>query len=122
MKKTNANVGKEKLDGEWVPVGQRVIIQRDEFKDKTKGGIVLPGGTQIPQLTGRIVAVSPEIAEGDDAYKYPFQIFDKVIYNPNRSVPVDFEDVLAPVSEKKNFLVPVEDVLAVFTKRDIKKE
>ncbi len=87
------------------PIGLRVLIRKDEDKKQTRSGIHLPDKIEIPTLTGRIVAISAQIANDDD---YPIQQYDKVLFNPSDAIPVDFE------GDNRLFVVPVENVVAVF--------
>ncbi len=87
------------------PVGKRVLIRKDEDKKTTKGGIQLPGNIEIPTITGRVVAVSAQVERDQD---YPIEKYDKILFNPKNAVPVDFE------GDNRLFVVPVEDVVAVF--------
>lgn len=87
------------------PLGKRVLIRKDEDKKQTKGGIALPDRIEIPTITGRVVAVSAQIANDDD---FPLRQYDKVLFNPKNAIPVDFE------SDNHLFVVPIEDVVAVF--------
>ena len=87
------------------PIGNRVLIRKDEDKKTTKGGIELPGNIEIPTITGRVVAVSAQVERDED---YPIAQYDKVMFNPKNAVPVDFE------GDNRLFVVPVEDVVAVF--------
>lgn len=87
------------------PIGERVLISKDEDKKRTKGGIELPGNIEIPTITGRIVSVSAQVDRDED---YPIRQYDKVLFNPKNAVPVDFE------GDNRLFVVPVEDVVAVF--------
>jgi len=89
------------------PLGKRVLIRKDADKKKTRGGIQLPDNMEIPTITGRIVAVSAQIAHDDD---FPIKQYDKVLFNPKHMIPVDFE------GDNQLFVVPVEDVVAVFRK------
>jgi chaperonin GroES len=93
------------------PIGKRILIRKDEDKKKTKGGIELPGSIEIPTITGRVVAVSAQVNRDDD---YPISQYDKVLFNPKNAIPVDFE------GDNRLFVVPVEDVVAVF-RRDTDK-
>jgi len=90
------------------PVGKRVLIRKDEDKKETKGGIALPDNIEIPTITGRVVAVSAQVDQDDD---YPIKQYDKVLFNPKHAIPVDFE------ADNHLFVVPVEDVVAVFRHR-----
>jgi len=87
------------------PIGNRVLIRKDEDKKMTKGGIELPGNIEIPTITGRVVTVSAQVERDED---YPIAQYDKVLFNPKNAVPVDFE------GDNRLFVVPVEDVVAVF--------
>jgi chaperonin GroES len=89
------------------PVGARVLISKDRDKKETKGGIHLPDKIEIPTITGRIVAVSVQV-DGDE--DFPITRYDKVLFNPKHAIPVDFE------GDNRLFVVPVEDVVAVFRK------
>jgi chaperonin GroES len=87
------------------PIGPRVLIRKDEDKKQTKSGIHLPDKIEIPTLTGRIVSVSAQVTKDSD---YPIKRYDRVLFNPKHAIPVDFE------GDNRLFVVPVEDVVAVF--------
>ena len=95
------------------PLGKRVLIRKDEDKKQTKGGIALPDNIEIPTLTGRVVSVSHQIANDDD---FPIAQYDKVLFNPKNSVPVDLEP------GNQLYVVPIDDVVAVFRSELVKKE
>ncbi|WP_432797077.1 co-chaperone GroES [Poriferisphaera sp. WC338] len=90
------------------PIGKRVLIRKDQDKKTTKSGIHLPDKIEIPTLTGRVVAVSAEISSD---INYPIEQYDKVLFNPKEAIPVDFE------GDNRLFVVPVENVVAVFRKQ-----
>ena len=87
------------------PIGNRVLIRKDKDKKITKVGIHLPDKIEIPTLTGRIVAISFQVENDED---YPIKQYDRVLFNPKNSIPVDFE------GDNQLFVIPVEDVVAVF--------
>ncbi len=91
------------------PLGKRVLIRKDEDKKVTKGGIELPDSVEIPTITGRIVAVSAQIDHDDD---FPIRQYDRVLFNPKHAIPVEFD------AGNFLFVVPVEDVVAVFRKAE----
>jgi chaperonin GroES len=90
------------------PIGKRVLIRKDEDKKQTKSGIHLPDKIEIPTLTGRVVAVSAQVERDND---YPLARYDRVLFNPKHAIPVDFE------GDNRLFVVPVEDVVAVFRRQ-----
>ena len=89
------------------PLGRRILIRKDESRQKTRGGIVLPDKAEIPTITGRIVEVSAQIERDID---FPVRKYDKVLFHPKNAIPVDFEP------DNVLFVVPIEDVVAVFRK------
>jgi chaperonin GroES len=90
------------------PVGARVLVLKDEPKRQTKGGIALPDAAEIPTITGRIVAISRQVEHDQDM---PLRQYDKIIFHPKNAIPVDFEP------DNQLYVVPVEDVVAVFRKQ-----
>lgn len=89
------------------PIGKRVLIRKDEDRKQTKSGIHLPDKIEIPTLTGRIVSVAIEVETDSN---YPIKQYDRVLFNPKGAIPVDFE------GDNRLFVVPVENVVAVFRK------
>lgn len=87
------------------PIGARVLIRKDEDRKQTKTGIHLPDKIEIPTLTGRVVAISAQVASDED---YPIEQYDRVLFNPKQGIPVDFE------GDNRLFVIPIEDVVAVF--------
>jgi chaperonin GroES len=96
------------------PLGPRILIRKDESRHQTKGGIVLPDKAEIPTITGRVVEISVEIANNPE---FPVRKYDKVLFHPKNAIPVDFE------SDNLLFVVPMEDIVAVFRRnRKAKKD
>lgn len=87
------------------PIGARVLVRKDDPKRTTKGGIALPDSSEIPTITGRIVAISAQVENDEDM---PLRQYDKILFHPKNAIPVDFEQ------DNQLFVVPVEDVVAVF--------
>ena len=87
------------------PLGLRILIRKDEARQETRGGIVLPDTSEIPTITGRVVEISVQIDRDDD---FPIRKYDKVLFHPKNAIPVDFE------ADNLLYVVPVEDVVAVF--------
>jgi chaperonin GroES len=104
-------MGKAKKDVfEYVePIGARVLVRKDEPKRETRGGIALPDAAEIPTITGRIVSISTQIENDEDV---PLRQYDKILFHPKNAIPVDFE------VDNQLFVVPVEDVVAVFRRSE----
>lgn len=93
------------------PIGARVLVRKDEPKRETKGGIALPDQSEIPTISGRIVAISAQVENDEDM---PLRQYDKILFHPGNAIPVDFEP------DNQLFVVPVEDVVAVFRRDEPK--
>ena len=91
------------------PLGKRILIRKDEARQKTRGGIVLPDQAEIPTITGRVVEISVQIERDSD---FPVRKCDKVLFHPKNAIPVDFE------SDNLLYVVPIEDVVAVFRRAE----
>ncbi len=89
------------------PLGPRILIRKDESRQTTRGGIVLPDQAEIPTITGRVVEISLEVANDDE---FPVRKYDKVLFHPKHAIPVDFE------SDNLLYVVPIDDLVAVFRK------
>ena len=91
-----------------IPLCGRVLIRKDDDKKQTRGGIILPDDTKIPVITGRIVEIAADI----DTLEIPIRKYDKVLVQPGNGIPVGFEN------DNKLFVMPIEDVVAVFRTED----
>ncbi len=87
------------------PLGMRILIRKDEARQTTKGGIVLPDQAEIPTITGRVVETSRQVANDDD---FPIRKYDKVLFHPKDAIPVDLE------ADNVLFVVDIDAVVAVF--------
>ncbi len=94
------------------PLGPRILIRKDEGRQKTRGGIVLPDKAEIPTITGRVVEISLEVYNNDE---FPVRKYDKVLFHPRNAIPVDFEP------DNLLYVVPMEDVVAVFRRPEMPK-
>jgi chaperonin GroES len=43
-----------------VPLGDRVLVQREEAVTKTESGLYVPEAAQTPQLVAKVVALGPD--------------------------------------------------------------
>ena len=113
MAKKSKSSGSANLFEYVEPIGHRVLVRKDEPKRETKGGIALPDAAEIPTITGRIVTISAAIEHDEDV---PLRQYDKVLFHPKNAIPVDFE------SDNQLFVVPVEDIVAVFRREPVHRD
>lgn len=83
----------------------RILIRKDESRQRTRGGIVLPDQAEIPTITGRVVEISRQVERNED---FPIRKYDKVLFHPKHAIPVDLEP------DNLLYVIPIEDVVAVF--------
>lgn len=96
-----------------IPQGHYVLISPDPPKEVTSGGIHLPGKTQIPVVTGRILALGPGAKNHDD---YDINANDKVIYRKDGDYyPCDVEEEIRD-DKRGKILVHIDDIMAAVRK------
>ena len=89
------------------PLGDRVVIERLEAEQKTKGGIVLPDSAKEKPKQGKVVAVGPGKAlDSGETQKLEVKVGDTVIFSSYAGSEVTVGDT--------DYLIMSEsDVLAV---------
>ena len=89
------------------PLGDRVVVERDESEEVTAGGIVLPDSAKDKPARGKIVSVG----DGrllDDGTRAPFQVKvgDRVLFSSYAGDEFKMDD-------RELVLMREEDILAV---------
>jgi len=89
------------------PLGDRVVVEREESESKTAGGIVLPDSAQDKPARGTIIS----IGEGrllDDGTRHKLQVKpgDRVIFS-------SYAGEHFKIGEQELLLMREEDILAV---------
>ena len=87
------------------PIGERVVVRKDDNKRQTRSGIVLPDSHEIPVITGRVIAISKAIENDEDQ---TIRQYDKVLFDPREAIPVELEH------DNRLFVVHLDRVLAIF--------
>src|SRR5688572_24837262 len=94
------------------PIGERVVIRKDDNRRQTKSGIVLPDSHEIPVITGRVIAISKAIENDEDQ---TIRQYDKVLFDPREAIPVELEH------DNRLFVVSLDRALAIFRRSDAKR-
>ena len=83
-----------------IPMGNRVLLQKDEAVEKTASGLLLAASAKEQSTTATVLAVGPEAPEA-------IKVGDKVIYSKfaGESLEVDGKDCL--LAEAKEILAIV---------------
>ena len=79
------------------PLHDRVVIQRVEEEEKTKGGIIIPDTANEKPLEGKVIAVGPG-ARGEDGKIHPLDVKkgDRVLFGKwsGTEVKLDGEELI----------------------------
>ena len=89
------------------PLGDRVVVEREESESKTAGGIVLPDSAQDKPARGTIISVG-EGRLTDDGQRHPLQVKpgERVIFS-------SYAGEHFKIGEQELLLMREEDILAV---------
>lgn len=88
-----------------IPLGERILITKDDDQGQSRGGIILPDGCKVPTITGRVIGISKQV---EDDIMIPISLMDKVLIQPQSATPVSYDQT------NKQYIVHVDDVIAVF--------
>jgi chaperonin GroES len=79
------------------PLHDRVVIQRVEEEEKTKGGIIIPDTAKEKPMEGNVIAVGPG-ARGEDGKIHPLDVKkgDRVLFGKwsGTEVKLDGEELI----------------------------
>ena len=77
-----ATATKKKSKIKLQPLGDRVVIERDESEEVTSGGIVLPDSAKDKPTRGRIVSVGDgKLLDDGTRSKFQVKVGDHVLFN-----------------------------------------
>lgn len=62
----------------WEPLGKMVLVKKDDDKECTSGGIILPSDSKIPVITCRVL----EIGQLVDIINCPIAKISKILIDP----------------------------------------
>ena len=89
------------------PLGDRIVIEVLEAKEKTKGGIVLPDTAKEKPQEGKVVAVGKgRVTEDGKIVPLEVKVGDKILYGKYSGSEINIED-------KEYLIIKEEDVLAI---------
>jgi chaperonin GroES len=90
------------------PLGDRVVVEREEAKDKTAGGIVLPDTAKDKPQKGKVIAVGDgRITKDGKRRPLQVKVGDHVLFTSYAGEEVPFD------RDKRTLLMREDDILAV---------
>jgi chaperonin GroES len=102
-------MAKKKTTGEmeFQPLGDRVVIEREEAEKKTKGGIVLPDSAKDKPTRGKVISVGAGRLLDDGKRTQPqVKAGDRVLFS-------SYAGDAFKLGERELLLMREEDILAV---------
>jgi chaperonin GroES len=91
------------------PLGDRVVVEREEARDKTAGGIVLPDTAKDKPQKGKVLAVGEgRITKDGKRRELQVKVGDQVLFTSYAP-----EEIKVPGGDKKVLLMREDDILAV---------
>ncbi|PIE22262.1 MAG: co-chaperone GroES [Planctomycetota bacterium] len=90
-----------------VPLGDRILVQRLEAEEVTKGGIVLPDSAKEKPKEGKVIAVGKgRLLDSGERAEFSVKKNDRVIFSSYAGTEVKFEG--------EDYLILTEDeILAI---------
>ncbi len=96
---------KSKIDLQ--PLGDRVVVERDEMESTTAGGIVLPDSAKDKPIRGRVVALGTgKLLDDGSRSEFQVQVGDHVLFT-------QYGPETIQVGDDELLLMREEDILAV---------
>ncbi len=102
-----ATATKKKGSVRLQPMGERIVVKRQESEETTAGGIVLPNSAQEKPARGSVVALgSGKLLDDGTRAKSQLSVGDDVLFSSYAGETVEIDDV-------EYLLMREDDVLAV---------
>lgn len=105
---TKANKKKAGSEGVKIqPLGDRVVVEREESESKTAGGIVLPDSAKDKPSRGTVIAVGDgRLLDDGSRAKLQVKVGDKVLFT-------SYAPEAIKINDDELLLMREEDILAV---------
>jgi chaperonin GroES len=107
---TATKPNKKKATSEGIkiqPLGDRVVVEREESESKTAGGIVLPDSAKDKPSRGTVIAVGDgKLLDDGTRSKLQVKIGDKVLFT-------SYAPEQIKISDQELLLMREEDILAI---------
>ena len=105
---STATKAKKKADAiKLQPLGDRVVVEREESEEKTAGGIVLPDTAKDKPARGKIIAIGDgRLLDDGSRSKLQVKVGDKVLFT-------SYAPEAIKINDQELLLMREEDILAV---------
>ncbi|MEX0677551.1 MAG: co-chaperone GroES [Pirellulales bacterium] len=105
---STATKAKKKADAiKLQPLGDRVVVEREESEEKTAGGIVLPDTAKDKPARGKIIAIGDgRLLDDGSRSKLQVKVGDKVLFT-------SYAPEAIKINDQELLLMREEDILAI---------
>ena len=91
------------------PLGDRVVIRRDESEDKTAGGIVLPDAAQDKPARGKVISVGDgKLLDDGSRSELQVKAGDRVLFSSYAGESIQIGDEEFLLMQEENILAVIE--------------
>ncbi|RIK78150.1 MAG: co-chaperone GroES [Planctomycetota bacterium] len=92
------------------PLGDRVVVEREEALERTAGGIVLPDTAKDKPARGTVLAVG-DGKLNDDGSRAPMQVKvgDRVLFTSYAPQEIEIGDVTVLLMSERDIMAVLED-------------
>lgn len=104
---STATKAKKKSDVKIQPLGDRVVVEREESEEKTAGGIVLPDTAKDKPARGTVIAVGDgRLLDDGSRSTLQVKVGDKVLFT-------SYAPEVIKIGDQELLLMREDDILAV---------
>jgi chaperonin GroES len=104
---TATKAKKRSSDVKLQPLGDRVVVEREESEERTAGGIVLPDSAKDKPARGTVIAIGDgRLLDDGSRSKLQVKVGDKVLFTSYAPETIKLND-------QELLLMREEDILAV---------
>jgi chaperonin GroES len=104
---STATKAKKKSDVKIQPLGDRVVVEREESESKTAGGIVLPDSAKDKPSRGKVIAIGDgRLLEDGSRSKLQVKVGDHVLFT-------SYAPEVIKINDEELLLMREDDILAV---------
>ncbi len=92
------------------PLSDKILVERLESEDKTKGGIILPDTAKEKPREGKVIAIGEgRLLENGERVPFQVKVNDRIIFSSYAGTEIK-------IDEKEYLIMSEEDVLAIVEK------
>ncbi len=93
------------------PLGDKILVERVESEEKTKGGIILPDTAKEKPREGKVIAVGEgRLLENGERIPFQVKVNDRIIFSSYAGTEIK-------IDEKEYLIMSEEDVLAIIEEK-----